>query len=133
MASHNRNGQTDGEVSSLEHHNNARRTQVASASSARRITPAGSASTRSTRKDSPWSDEVVKCYVKNSLFPRRKFIEKESALEFSTKKNSICNQFLVFCNLHEEEKELQLQCWNESKEKIRAGLNEKRNAICWNK
>ena len=79
--------------------------------------------------ESPWRDEVVKCYVKQSLFPRRKFIEEESALEFSTENISICRQFLVYCNVNNEPRELQLQCWNESKEKIRSQLNERRNRV----
>ena len=66
----------------------------------------------------------VKMYVKADLFAKRKFIIKDSELEYSQASNSICRQCLQFCNMvgtHEH------KWWDKWKKTVRDELTTRRN------
>ena len=53
--------------------------------------------TRKTRSDFGIELNMVKLFVKNSLFPRCKFMDEDDNLEYSEEPGSICQQCLAYC------------------------------------
>lgn len=66
----------------------------------------------------------VKIYVRDDLFPKRKFIIKDSELDYSHEPSSIARQCLQYCNMegHEEHK-----WWDTWKKTVKDELNIRRN------
>ena len=98
---------------------------------------------RKTTKDMDVYLINVKVFVKNWLFPRRKFIMKAEEMAFSLESKSICYQCLSFCNMLGEG---QNDFWEQWSNTVSSELNARRNhiqnvakeecmggCICWEK
>jgi len=75
-------------------------------------------------KDQDISEIQIKLYVKNDLFTKRKFIIKQSELDYSSDPNSICFQCLQFCQMDGEE-----EFWERCASMVNTQLNAKRNHV----
>ena len=95
-------------------------------------TAAGSVRTaqvrRQTKKDMDEDVTCIKQYVKNSLFPKNKFIWGEGSMEFDvSNRNSICFQCLCYCNMVHDENRISF--WKNAVPVIYADIKARRNSV----
>jgi len=81
---------------------------------------------RKSFRNQAGAEVQVKVYVKKDLFHKRKFIIKQSELDFSLEPNSICFQCLSFCHMLGEGQE---EFWDHWSSFVNSELNAKRNHV----
>ena len=83
---------------------------------------------RQTKKDVDEDVTCVKQYVKNSLFPKNKFIWGDGSMEFNvSERDSICFQCLCYCNMVYDQNRRSF--WKSAVPVIIADIKARRNSV----
>ena len=80
---------------------------------------------RRTIADYNYNETMIKLYVRDSLFPRVKFIVYDDELDWSANDKSICHQCLVHLNLITSEDRVQF--WSRWKREVERQVAVRRN------
>ena len=87
---------------------------------------------RKTHKDVALEETFVQAFVKNSLFPRMKFITKKPGepdpLEFSLDRLSICHQCLMECDMLDAQ-DGRCAFWEKARPLVDTEIRKRRNSV----
>ena len=82
---------------------------------------------RKSAKDFAWDETLVKQFVKNSLFPRMKFIVARNALDCSEVPNSVCFACLKHSTMLNAKDRVAF--WNKARHLVKNEVKGRRNSV----